>query len=461
MSGVESFPAARIPLRIRAAVVRQPWLGIVAGCALLLLSGCAIYHSKPLPAKPDLARAPALTVPASDLGVPGLKPEPLDPAKGLTETNVVTLAVVDNPRLKAARLQAGVARAQLLEAGLLPDPQVAGGLSKSPFFTGYSATLSQDIQALITRGAAKGAARAHLKQVNLDVLWQEWQVAEQARELYIETQALAELRGALARRRKLLGRLYRQDEASLKNHYVTVSEVTADFIAWNSAEAEWRSFELQDNLTRHALDELLGLAPDVRLRLRGVPSEQLVAAAQYRSALAALPRRRPDLLALQAGYHSEEERLREAILAQFPLIDAGVTKARSAEEAIQSIGFDVTLTLPLFNRNRGPIAIGRASRAYLHQAYQASLDETTNQADQVWKAVRIMQGRLKMLDARLSGLDRAAGAAKKSLGHGTLSLADYARVDSNSLTARAEEIQLRASLEQAQAALAMLLALPF
>lgn len=454
------FPAARVPRRTRAATVRQGVLVIVAGCASLL-SGCAIYHSKPLPTEPDLARTPTLTVPASDLGVPRLKPEPLDPAKGLTETNVVTLAVVDNPQLKALRLQAGVARAQLLEAGLLPDPQISGGPSKSSFFTGYSVTLAEDIQGLIARGAVKGAARANLEQVNLDILWQEWQVAERARELYIDSQSLAALRAVLDRQRRLLGKLYQRDEASLKQHEGTVSDVAADFIAWNSAQTEWRAFELRDNQTRHALDELLGLTPDVQLRLRGAASGQLVTPAQYHSALAALAVRRPDLLALQAGYRSEEERLREAILAQFPLINAGVTKARSSEEGIQSIGFNVTLTLPLFNRNRGPIAVGRASRAYLHQAYQASLDETTNQADEVWKAVVIMRRQLKTLEARLSGLDRAAAAAKESLGRRTLTLADYARVDSNALTARAEEIQLRASLEQAQAVLAMLLAQPF
>ncbi len=292
--------------------------------------------------------------------------------------------------------------------------------------------------ALITRGAAQDVAR----------------------ELYIETQALAKLRGVLDECRQLLARLYRRDEASLKHYEVTVSDVTADFMAWKSAETAWRTFELKDNQTRHALDELLGLTPGVQLRLRGTSSEQLVTLAQYHAALVALPRRRPDLLALQAGYHSEEEQLREAILAQFPLINAGVTKARSAEEGIQSTGFQVTLTLPLFNRNQGPIAVSRASRAQLYQGYQARLDETTGQADQVWTAVGIMQRQLKTLDTRLSGLERAAAAAKESLKRGTSSLADYAGVDSNALATRAEEIQLQASLEQAQATLAMLLALP-
>lgn len=452
--------AARLLPPTRAAAARQGVISIVAGCASLL-SGCAIYHSQPLPTRPDLVRAPALSVPTSELGAQRLEPEPLDPAKGLTEMNVVTLAVVDNPRLRAVRRQAGVARAQLLQAGLLPDPQISGGLSKSSLFTGYSASLSQDLQALVTRGAAKGAARAHLEQVNLDILWQEWQVAEQARELYIQTEALAELRDVFDARRKLLARIYHQDDALLRHGEVTVSDVTADFIAWDSAEAQWRSSELRENATRHALDELLGLAPDVQLRLRGAPSAQLVTSAQYQAALAALPRRRPDLLALQAAYRSQEEGLREAILAQFPLLNAGVTRSRSAEEGIQSIGFNVTLTLPLFNRNRGPIAVARASRAYLYQAYQASLDETTSQADQVWTAVRMMRSQLQMLDARLSGLERAAAAAKESLGRGNLTLADYARAASNAETTRAEEIQLRASLEQAQAVLAMLLAQPF
>jgi outer membrane protein TolC len=443
----------------RRANVRRGMLGMVASGASLLC-GCATYHPRPLPTGPDLARAPALTMPAGELGIPGLAPQALDPAKGLTQTNIVTLAVLDNPRLKAERLQAGIARAQLLEAGLLPDPRLSGGLAKSSFLTGYNALLSEDIQALITRGAAEGAARAHLRQVNLDILWQEWQVAERARELFIETRTLARLRGNLERRRRLLGRLYRQDEASLRRGYLTVGQVTGDFIAWNSAEARWRAFQLRENQTRHALDTLLGLAPGVRVRLRGSPREPPLTAAQYRAALAALPRRRPDLLALRAGYHSEEERLREAILAQFPLLEAGIVKSRDPQDGVQSIGFNVTLTLPLFNRNRGPIAVGRASRAYLHQAYQARLDETTSQADEVWKSVVIMRHQLRMLERRVSGLDRAAAAARESLGRGTSTLMEYARVDSNALAARAEVVQLRSSLAQAQAVLAMLLALP-
>lgn len=143
-----------------------------------------------------------------------------------------------------------------------------------------------------------------------------------------------------------------------------------------------------------------------------------------------------------------------AVLAELWQLGAG-----SVRELHDRLG--ATLTLPLFNRNRGPIAVARASRAYLRRAYQARLDQSESEADQLQRAAVIMQRQLSELTARLPGLERTAAAAEASLRRGELGLADYARLQSNSLAARAEAIRLRASLEQAQSALGLLLALPF
>ncbi len=441
------------------SAVRSTGAWVVAGGAMVL-AGCALYRPKPLPSSPDLAPAPAIIVPASDLGLPGLRAEPFDPAKGLSETNVVTLAVLANPQLVAARRGAGVADAQSFAAGLLPDPQLSGGISKSALFTGYSAALTQDLAALVTHAAAKRAAKAHARQVRLDILWQEWQVAARARELYIEATALAQLRVLLDARRESLAKLYHHDADALARHDLSVRQVSGDLSAWDSAEADWRVFELRQTQNRHALDALLGLAPTVRLRLNGGVGEADIDAARYRAALAQLPRRRPDLLALRAGYRSAEERLREEILAQFPVLGVGVVKARSAEEGVQSTGFDVSLTLPIFNRNRGRIAVARASRAYLYQSYQARLDESASQADALWSALRIMQRQAAALDARRAGMARAVAAAARGLADGAETLTDYTRLDSDALAVEIEFIELRESVQRARAALSTLLALP-
>lgn len=432
---------------------------VIAACAAIL-AGCAVYHARPLPKAPNLASVPSLSVPVARLRVSWLKPQTFHPAMGLSETNAITLAVADNPELKAARLAAGVARAQLLVAGLLPDPQIGGGLSKSSLLTGYNVSVAEDIAALVTRGAAERAAGDHLRQVHLNILWQEWQVAERARELFIESRAATRLRPVLDARRKLQSRLYHADMRMLRDGDSTRDAVTADFDAWKSAETAWTAFELRENRTRHALDALLGLAPDVRLRLRGNSRPDQVSRTQYRAALANLSYRRPDLLALRAGYRSAEARLRAAILAQFPLLRAGVTKSRSAGDGIPSIGFNVDLTLPLFNRNQGGIALARASRAELFRSYEARLDAATGEADTIWGALRIMHRQLQILDAHRAALMRTAGVARKSLARGSESLKDYVPLEVSALTTQAEAIQLRASLQKAQAVLATLLALP-
>ncbi len=437
------------------------WMVRNAGLfGVLFMSGCATYHPKPLPTAPDLAQVSALTVPASQFEIPGLKPHSF-PTNGLDETAIVTLAVFNNPDLKAARMQAGVADAQLLEAGLLPDPQVSGGLGQSAFHTGYSIGLSEDLQALITRGAAKAAAKAHARQVNLDVLWQEWQVAEKARELFIQSRADEQLQRTVAATRDLLAGRYHQDEAALEQDNATANTVSADLTALTDADTQLSQLQLDANLTRHELNQLLGLKPDVNLHLTGQTGSQPLSPDQFQAAAAALPHRRADLLALQAGYQSQEQRLREVVLAQFPAMSAGVEQARDPVEGVNTIGLTVNMTLPLFNRNRGQIAIQQATRAVLYQTYQARLDQAVSDADQVWKAAQIMARQLRGLNARLPALEQTATAAEKSFQQGNLDAAVYISLKSNFLTQQAQAFRLRAALDQAQSALRMLLGLPF
>jgi outer membrane protein, heavy metal efflux system len=427
----------------------------------LLVSGCATYHPKPLPTAPDLVRPPALTVPVSKLDLPGLKPHPFDPAKGLDETTIITLAVLNNPELKAARLQAGVAEAQVLEAGLLPDPQFSGGLSQSPEHIGYSIGLGEDLQALITRGAARAAARAQARQVNLEILWQEWQVAERARELFIQTRADGELQRVLTSTRDLIADRYRRDNAAFQHGDATASTVSADLAALGDAETNLRQLQLQANQTHHELNQLLGLKPDVQLRLINGDKIQPLSRKKFQTAVAALPHRRADLLALQAGYQSQEQRLREAILAQFPAMSAGVEQARSAEEGIHSIGFTVNVTLPLFNRNRSEIAIQQATRALLRQTYQSRLDQAVGEGDQVWQATRIMARQLRGIEAKLPVLEKNVAAAEQSFQQGNLDASACIGLKMDFEVEQTEAIRLRSLLTQAQAALETLLGLPF
>lgn len=433
----------------------------LAACLLgLMLSGCASYRSHPLPTAPDLTRAPELTVPARQFWLPGLQPHPISPS-GLDETTVVMLAVFNNPDLKAARLQAGVASAQLLEAGLLPDPQFGAGYATSALNYGGALSLSEDIQALIMRGAAKAAAQATQTQVNLNILWQEIQVAERARELFILACADDQLQDVLLASQVLLQDRYRHDQAAMERGDETAGTVSADLILVTEADAALRQLQTEVNLTDHELNEMLGLQPDVQLHLVGPTHLPPLTKGQFDEALAALSHKRTDLLALAAGYHSQEENLRKAILAQFPSLTAGVNLERDPVEGVNAFGPEVTLTLPVFNRNRGQIAVQKATRESLRETYQAHLDAAQSQADQVWKATRIMAAQLQELDAQLPVLEKTATAAERSYRQNNLNAGLYVSMQSDLLSKQAEAIRLRASLDNAQSALRTLLGLPF
>ncbi|HEV2133620.1 MAG TPA: TolC family protein [Terracidiphilus sp.] len=426
----------------------------------LALCGCATYKPRPLPLAPDLATTPQMTIPAAQLQVPGLAPHVISP-QGLDVTDVMTLAVLNNPDLKAARLQQNVASAQILQAGLLPDPQFSASFATSPLNYGGVLSLSQDIQAIFTRGAARAAAKASASQVHLNILWQEIQVAEKARELFIQAQSDDRLLEILQSNRSLLSENYLRAKNAMERGDETSTAVAADLTLLTNAEATLRQLQIEINLTRHGLNALLGLSPEVTLHLIGQPQLHPLAPTAFDDALSALPRRRVDLLALQAGYQSQEENLRRAVLAQFPSLSAGVDLERDPVEGVNAVGPEVTLTLPLFNRNRGQIAIQRATRDLLRQQFQAQLDAAVSQADQVWKAAEIMSSQLRQLDAELPALRDTATAAEQNLRQNNLDAGLYVTAQSNLLANQSEEIRLQASLENAQSALSTLLGLPF
>lgn len=431
-----------------------------AALLILAVCGCAHYRPDPLPKAPDLTETPQLTVPAKQFWLSGLSPHPVSP-EGLDETTVAMLAVFNNPDLKAARLQAGVAGAQVMEAGLLPDPQFDASFATSALNYGGVLGLSQDIRSLLTRGAAKGSAGAAQQQVNLNILWQEWQVAERARELFIQLRADAQVEDVLNATHALLQDRYDRDRTAMGRGDETSITVAADLNALADADTSIRQLQSEIILNRHDLNALLGLQPDAQLHLIGEPETPALTQPQFEAALATLPHHRADLLALQAGYQSQEENLRRAVLEQFPSMSAGVEFERDPVEGVNAVGPQVTMTLPIFNRNRGQIAIQRATREVLHETYQARLDAAAGQADQVWKTAQTMSAQLNDLDAQLPLLEESAAAAEKSFRQHNLNPGLYVSACTNYLAKEVESIRLRASLLTAQSTLHALLGVPF
>jgi hypothetical protein len=161
--------------------------------ALLCLQGCATYHAKPLD-ESAVARGlmpppmESVRIQAREISHPILKPVEIDFKKGLSADQAAIVAVIQNHALRAARDQKGIASAQLLQAGILPNPIFTyaldfptGGKTEGTV-KGYGLTLDWSITSLISQGAKVDAARAYAASVDLDIAWKEWQVAQSAKQ---------------------------------------------------------------------------------------------------------------------------------------------------------------------------------------------------------------------------------------------------------------------------------------
>jgi outer membrane protein TolC len=405
----------------------------IAFALAALLAGCAHDTPRPLAQGPDLATSSdQLSVDAARLRLAPLPAHPVDLAKGVDPTDAAILAVLNSPDLVAKRAAAHVAEAQAFSAGLLPDPQVAlsADVPVNPLIavTAYGITPSIDLQALITHAATLRAAKAAAKQANLDLLWSEWSTAQQARQFAVtalmddgKAEVLAQIDAELADRALKSGQ-------ALSHHDVTATVASADLAAKVDADAQLAAARRDAEKARGQLNALIGLAPSVRLDLVDEAGPTNPDPASLDAALASLPRRRPDLLALQAGYASQNANLRKAILAQFPLMSLGYSRQRD-NTGILSNGVAATVTVPIFNRNRGDIGVQTATREQLSQEYQARLDQTVADAAQARADLAGEQVDLERLQADVPRLKAEARQARPAFARGDMDSAAYLAID--------------------------------
>jgi outer membrane protein TolC len=347
---------------------------------ILTFAGCATYHPMPLD-KSAVGRAlapPAMatvTLQASQIHHPLLRPVTFDPRDGLSPDEAAVLAVIANPQLRVVRDQKGLAQAQLLQAGILPNPQISYSLdipmagATQGTVKGYGLGLNYDLVSLITHAARVGAARNQSAAVDLDVAWQEWQVAQAAR-LHVYRLTLLNRQLAVARdEEKGLEDNVATVKRALNLGYVTIINLGAAQASLQKVHLQVQTIEQQCEQERLALNQTLGLPPGQRVPLPAhlePPSPQTLP--PLRDLSRNLEERRLDLLALKMGYQSQEERLRAAILAQVPKINIGFAHASDTTHVITT-GFAVAIDLPIFDRNQGNIAIAKATRQKLYDEY--------------------------------------------------------------------------------------------
>src|SRR5437870_9917692 len=198
----------------------------------------------------------------------------VDLAHGIGPDEAATIALFSNPALRSIRDRRGLASAQLIQAGILPNAVVSyerdyvtGGNTVGTT-TGYTLSAGWEFSALIPFLPKQTAARKNLRSVDLDVAWQEWQVAMNARVAVYRVLALdAQVQRAREANRGLQESTGAMREA-LNKHEKTVLDLSAVESASQYSLATMLGLEQEFERQRLGLNKALGVEPTMNVRLR-------------------------------------------------------------------------------------------------------------------------------------------------------------------------------------------------
>jgi outer membrane protein TolC len=414
----------------------------------LLLTGCAATSPLELPHQAILAP-----------DVNALRHDGFAIRKPLTITQIAALAVQNNPDLIATRAQHDVAQAQVLQAGLLPNPQVTGAYL--PLVAGvgttsaWNAGIGEDIRSLITLSSTRRAAQASADQIDAQILWQEWQTIGQARLLSVDIIEADRTLALLRQNGELLAARYRKSRQAMLAGNETLTGSTPDLAAWQAITTQIHDQERQQLARRHQLNALLGLAPEVMLALDPAPDVPPWNANAVMAELPVLPEHRPDLVALQLGYRAQNAKLRTAILSRFPNLTIGVTGG-SDNSNVRNFGPQVTLELPIFNQNQGNIAIETATRQQLHDEYAARLTAAAGQVEAMVAEINLLTRQLDGVRIELAGTSQVASKAEAAFKAGNIDERSYVDLVSTRLAKEQEFVTIEQSLLDQRVAIATL-----
>jgi len=416
--------------------------------ALPALAGCTSYRPLPLAldAQPQQSAAALRHATA------------LPPT--LSVDDVAVLAAENNPELIAARTQRGLARAQVLEAGLLPNPSLSVGyeflISGLGTTNPITLAVGQDLRSLVTLSSKRRAARQSARAIDASLLWQEWQTIAKARLQAVDLIEGEQQRQGLQRELDVLLDRAARSRQALAGGDSTLPALLPELTAAADARAQLDALVRTQESRRRDLNLLLGLAPEAPLPLDPHIALTPIDAQAVKHSLEDLANRRPDLLALQLGYRSQEERVRAAILAQFPLFSLGVAGERDNTD-IKSAGPSITLDLPVFERNQGNIAIERATRAQLHEEFSARLISARSEVLALLADQQLQQQQLAGKRVQLAELGEAAQRAESAFRAGDLDERSYIDVRSSDSAKNQEVLAMEQLLLEQQIAIATLI----
>lgn len=368
-----------------------------------------------------------------------------------------------NADLAVARAKLQTAQAAVISAGARPNPTLAFSPSYdtaaepgiSPWTLGF--TLDLPIETAGKRGYRIAEARHLANAASLEVASVGWQVRSRLRD------SLVQLEAAERRQRILSRQLEAGSEAArLLMDRARVGEASTTEVAVVRIAADQAALQLQDaheqtaqaRLTVAAALGLPGTALDgVRLNLAALdtlPSPDRAAPSREQALLD-----RTDVLAALADYQASDSALRLEVARQYPdlQLGPGYSRGYTVRDLEKSLTVGVSLTLPILNHNRGPIAEAEGRRREAAANFDAVQARAAAQVDAAASGYRASLAKLETADRLLDEQRSRMTSAQALFGAGEM---DRLTLEQGRSELATDELARLQAFTQAQLALGAL-----
>ena len=431
---------------------------LILGTALL--AGCAHFKSQPL--SPEKTAAQLDSRRLDDPGLKKFLEQNLDrPIADWPNTNwdLPTLTLVAfyfHPDLEVARTQWLVATAGLKTAGARPNPSVSFTPAYDSQIPGnYSPwLLPVTFDVPIETGGKRGKRLAEAAKISESARWNyvsaAWQIRSGVRTSLLDFKIAGQRAGLLEKELAAQKEIVRLLQGRFDAGGISQPELTTAKIALNKTKLDASDALSKKSDALSHLAQALGLNEaaltdenfDFDFSTRGM--EQLTSAEARQIAL----RSRADILAALADYAAAEADLRLQVAKQYPDLHLGPGYAwNSGNAGDNEWSLGLTLELPIFDQNQGPIAEAEAQRKLVAAKFVQLQAQVIGEIDRANAGFRVAQEQFETGNDQLAAEQQQQKSAEAQLQSGAADQLDLLNAQLEMSNAQLAQLDSEAKLQ--------------
>lgn len=311
--------------------------------------------------------------------------------EGLTVEEAVQVALLNNPRLQGRYEDLGIARAELVEAGLLSNPVFGGSaIYEGGDRASTGIEVLQNFIDIFMIPLRKKREQSELEQVKLEVTGEIMDLALDVRRNYYNLQAAQQRRDLMKTVRETTGASYEMAQELRKAGNINQLALLQERSLHEQTKLDLSRAELEVTQLRESLNEKLGFWStrmdwEIPSDLPPVPEDRLSTENLEKRVISdsldlAIARKQVEIAAEQAGI--------TRITSVFPAFEAGFEAEEEGNDD-WVMGPALEFPLPIFDQ-------GQAERSIAHARLKKRWRQYTSTAIQVRSAARVARDRLKV-----------------------------------------------------------------